>query len=298
MEAKILGLVFRECRELKNMSLAKAAGDFSHSLNYITSKTQLSRFERGIEDITFQKILALVENIGLSFEEYLYHVRNYSLDDSTDLFQRLVYLNETKDFAGLEKIYQNLLVSYNKTSAPHTYWKMQIIRQNFENYGYKDYKVTPEEHLAAADYLFSMLEWGELEVQLYVFTDLGEQLRYDYARELLKRTEFFQKLPQNKRRIITIIKGITYEAINNNNREIATEFLEKYRQLLNVPFVDVQNRKEFMLVEGEYYYLVGKFAKGRKTLENVLTAYEMLQYPQSATNIKKRIEKLEKKYRN
>lgn len=86
---KIMGKSFREIREMKNLSLSKVAGDYENSPNFITSKQQVSRFELGKSDITLTKIYDLVENMGLSFEEYLYHVRNYDLPSGRALLKNL-----------------------------------------------------------------------------------------------------------------------------------------------------------------------------------------------------------------
>lgn len=89
MDSKSWGRVFREIREMKNLSLSKVAGDYENSPNFITSKQQVSRFELGKSDITLTKIYDLVENMGLSFEEYLYHVRNYDLPSGRALLKNL-----------------------------------------------------------------------------------------------------------------------------------------------------------------------------------------------------------------
>lgn len=56
MDLKSWGRVFREIHEMKNLSLAKVAGDYENSPNLITSKQQVSRFELGESDITLTKI--------------------------------------------------------------------------------------------------------------------------------------------------------------------------------------------------------------------------------------------------
>lgn len=56
MDSKSWGRVFREIREMKNLSLAKVAGNYENSPNFITSKQQVSRFELGKSDITLTKI--------------------------------------------------------------------------------------------------------------------------------------------------------------------------------------------------------------------------------------------------
>ena len=55
MDSKSWGRVFREIREMKNLSLAKVAGDYENSPYFITSKQQVSRFELGKSDITLTK---------------------------------------------------------------------------------------------------------------------------------------------------------------------------------------------------------------------------------------------------
>ena len=122
MDSKSWGRVFREIREMKNLSLAKVAGDYENSPNFITSKQQVSRFELGKSDITLTKIYDLVENMGLSFEEYLYHVRNYDLPSGRALFEELGRLQELDNLPEIEKIYQELEVRFAETQKQADYW--------------------------------------------------------------------------------------------------------------------------------------------------------------------------------
>lgn len=70
MDSKSWGRVFREIREMKNLSLAKVAGDYENSPNFITSKQQVSRFELGKSDITLTKnLLTDFPLVNLSIEK-------------------------------------------------------------------------------------------------------------------------------------------------------------------------------------------------------------------------------------
>ena len=67
---KYLGQTFKQLREARHISLAKASGEqFSPSM--------LSKFESGKNDISAQKLFIALENTHIEINEFLYLTRGF-----------------------------------------------------------------------------------------------------------------------------------------------------------------------------------------------------------------------------
>ena len=291
MDAKSWGRVFREIREMKNLSLAKVAGDYDNSPNYITSKQQVSRFELGNSDITLTKIYDLVENMGLSFEEYLYHVRNYELPSGRALFEALGRLQELGNLPEIEKIYQKLQARFVESQKQTDYWNALEYKTFLAQKKYKSYQISEKEIQEVSDDLFSMLEWGEAE--LFLFSEfiyfLPETLVFEFSKELIKRTKFYRKIPENKTQVTLVIRDCTNYFIEKSQVEQAEILLKSYEKLIESPIIDVYNRKEYLSIKGNYQFLIGDIEKGNQIFEDLAIMYEKLGYDKAASYMKKNV---------
>lgn len=290
MDSKSWGRVFREIREMKNLSLAKVAGDYENSPNFITSKQQVSRFELGKSDITLTKIYDLVENMGLSFEEYLYHVRNYDLPSGRALFEELGRLQELDNLPEIEKIYQELEVRFAETQKQADYWNALEYKSFLAQKNYKSYQISEKEIQEISDDLFSMLEWGEAE--LFLFSEfiyfLPETLVFEFSKELIKRTKFYRKIPENKAQVILVIRDCTNYFIEKSQVEQAKILLKSYEKLIESPIIDVYNRKEFLSIKGNYQFLIGNTEQGNQIFEDLAIMYEKLGYDKAASYMREK----------
>ena len=94
---KYLGQTFKELREARHISLAKASGgQFSPSM--------LSKFESGKNDLSAQKLFIALENTHIEINEFLYLTRGFLKSDLVELQEKIYACEEKFDSAGLTKI--------------------------------------------------------------------------------------------------------------------------------------------------------------------------------------------------
>lgn len=78
-------------------------------------------------------------------------------------------------------------------------------------------RISEEEIQEISDELFSILEWGEAE--LFLFSEfiyfLPETLVFEFSKELIKRTKFYRKIPENKAQVILVIRDCTIISLKN-----------------------------------------------------------------------------------
>lgn len=301
MEKEILGQVFRELREQKNFSLAKAAGDEKGASVFVTSRQQLSRFERGESDITLTKIFDLLENIGVSFEEYLYHVRGYQLPTGWDFFYKADILYEYGKYDELADLYQKIQASYAVSKKQSEYWRSLRIKAMLVRNHVQGWQFTEEELAQVRDYLFSVLEWGEEEI--FLFGDLVEPVPGDsdlseflpddlietFTKEIIARKEFYAEVKDNRNLVIWCVRDVAYHFIAKKDQARATYFMNQYWEIIKDPLPDVYVHKEYKMIESLYQLMIGKIEEGKKNLEELAAVYEYLYFKDTADAVRKAI---------
>ena len=79
---KLYGEIFRKFREAKGFSLKQVAGSK-------LSISQLSRFENGETDLTFSKLLIILDATRMNLNEFSYACHNFKRDDFNELLTKI-----------------------------------------------------------------------------------------------------------------------------------------------------------------------------------------------------------------
>ena len=113
----IIGETYRKIREGKGISISSLAGAE-------ISKSQISRFELGETEISFFKLLYLLEKIGVTLEEFLLSCNNYQPSDFNTLIrlvQQAAYNQEIKSLLNMVskemELFRNKAKNYSQMSA-------------------------------------------------------------------------------------------------------------------------------------------------------------------------------------
>lgn len=85
-----VGEALRLLRTQKGMTLARAA-------NNALSTAFLSKVERDQNEITFEKLLAILANLNVDFNEFMYVLHDYERDEQSDFIQRYSHALASKN---------------------------------------------------------------------------------------------------------------------------------------------------------------------------------------------------------
>ncbi len=199
-------------------------------------------------------------------------------------------MQELGNLAEIEKIYQELEGRFAETQKKTDYWNALEYKSFLAQKNYKSYQISEKEIQEVSDDLFSMLEWGEAE--LFLFSEfiyfLPETLVFEFSKELIKRTKFYRKIPENKTQVTLVIRDCTNYFIEKSQVEQAEILLKSYEKLIESPIIDVYNRKEYLSIKGNYQFLIGDIEKGNQIFEDLAIMYEKLGYDKAASYMKEK----------
>ncbi len=221
------GKVFRQLRKDKNMTIAVTAYG-------ITSISMLSKFERGISELTVSKFVKLLERIDVTLNEFEIILNDFEMRSIDSLIESLTENYTNRNFDGVEKIVSNQLKIWKKSKNQHH--KYNYIMLSIMSDELKNLKNTKQEDIdSLTDYLFSVEKWTYYEIILFGNSMSAMQINtvVTLSKELLKRTKFFHRNKSHRRRIIQVILNSVITCLVKGDIENSVNFQDEVDFLID-----------------------------------------------------------------
>lgn len=295
------GKLFRKLRKDRGLSLEKVA-DEMNSVSFI------SKFEKGHSNISMHRLERLLENINVSFEEFLYVrelEKNHSLNDEIKVLRG--YL--TSDFYFSLSRIMTVVSTINEIGFEEGINKMQHFKQELNDkiswqrfiIIYCDICIsTYKSNLDESDnqtvekvmgeinylskpivsYLYKVEDWGVFEVllfRIFVFTFKGEQV-HQLLKIATSRTEKESQLPiMSNLKMEVIFSSFSY-FINFRQKEWARGALESSRKLLKDER-DLTSSTFQLFYEGWYSLIFENHEDGLQSCYQAISIFKILEQP-------------------
>ena len=282
---KNYGEAFRYFRKLNGYSLEYAAADS-------ISKSQLSRFERGENEISLSTFFELLSNINVSIENfcnYLEHYKRSELDDFLVNLSPNFYSLNTK---GLEEIKNEQQKLFEK-SGEKTYRINTIMVQGLLNQIDCNYVVSRDDLNLVYDYLFQKERWESYEITL--IGNLYHLFEIDYiyrvGKEILERTHYYEKIGKNRNLVVSACLNFWFCCLENSHLIYADYFEMKLKEILKDD-TKVFEKSTFKFIEGYKIYLTESKESGIKQMQNVIKYFEFIESKNIALYFQRRLNQL------
>ena len=214
---KDIGAVFRQIRESRHISLEEATGgEFSRSM--------LSRFERGENDLTTQRFFQALQQIKTSLSEFSHLA---GIDQHSFIPKLLKEHYENMSLEHDQALYQTYQLAYQKHHKKEDLLASIILKvQMLGFYPEVELTASQEELDFLHDYLFSVTIWGNFELNLFSLTSplFSSRLYRQYTEELVQREDFKFLLDSSRPALNSIFLNGFFLAISSNEFEDATYF--------------------------------------------------------------------------
>lgn len=275
---KHLGNVFHDFRTNRNITLKQIADDN-------VSASQISRFERGESDISFSKMLKILENMHVEMNEFMDAVHGYDKTENIRFMSQLIPLEYKRDLEGFKRLFNEQKDLFQKTPSVYQYRLNMILAQSF--ICKCDEKLPfPKEYLdEVSDYLFTVEEWKIYELiligNLYLFMDIG--VLHKMGQEIVNR---FAHNRANKNLVVITLLNIWETCIYRDELTIATYYKDSIFPLISDE-THLYERNIYHFLLGMYYYKLGDKDLGKEYMKQSIQIYEWLDCMNLAQNYTK-----------
>ncbi|MGT2753322.1 helix-turn-helix domain-containing protein [Streptococcus ovis] len=232
---------FRESRGLRLKDVAKAG----------ISTSQLSRFEKGETDLTISKFIAILDAINMPIDEFMYAVHDFHRDELNELLSKVRHFVSTHDIEGMKQLLHAQIELENTGRKFHRINTilLRIRLQDLSGENYYDEKELED----LTDYLFSVEYWGNYE--LLIFSNTLDVLKHDVfmvlAREMIRRSDFYKEIPNNRRLISTMLLNGYITCIERGKLLDALYFEKQLNQCF---FIETEIYERLVFQYAKHFY--------------------------------------------
>lgn len=209
---KNYGNALRSIRESKNMSLESLSDS-------TVSKSSLSKFERGQIDLTFKKLIGVLNRLNVSFSEFDLIANNYNLDPNTWLHNSVKSAYESESLITLNALAFHEKENWEKTK--NIQHKLNFIMTQALIHDIDKTEVNHEDLDFISNYLFDCEIWGRYELVLYgnTMSALSYEMMLSLSKELIRKASFYKKVTSNYETILNIITNTIIIALEKNDKK-------------------------------------------------------------------------------
>ena len=282
---KNYGEAFRYFRKLNGYSLEYAAADS-------ISKSQLSRFERGENEISLSTFFELLSNINVSIENFCNYLGDYKRSELDNFLVNLSPNFYSLNTKGLEEIKNEQQKLFEK-SGEKTHRINTIMVQGLLNQIDCNHIVSRDDLNLVYDYLFQKERWESYEITL--IGNLYHLFEIDYiyrvGKEILERTHYYEKIGKNRNLVVSACLNFWFCCLEHSHLIYADYFEMKLKKLLKDD-TKVFEKSTFKFIEGYKIYLTESKESGIKQMQNVIKYFEFIESKNIALYFQRRLNQL------
>lgn len=262
------GKTFRKIRKSKEYSIEDLA-------SIEVSKSAISRFEREEIDLSFSKVVILLDKLHVSVEEFVTLASPKKvIDESEKAFSQMILSNDKNN---LEKqilfLNQELESNYNKFQ----YLNLIIYETHFQKINHK--KISSQKVSFLVNYLFSCDFWTYYELTLFgnMIEDIPLETCLVISKELVKKSPLIKQNRQYFETLINVLINIAFLCINSNK-------IQETRTIIDI-LTKFNLDETFLLERTILLYLDGilgfcdKDTSGKKNINKAIKIFKLSDSP-------------------
>lgn len=269
------GKVFKMIRESKNMSLKEVAGDF-------VTPAQLSRFENGKSNLSVDTFFYCLRRMDVLQGEFSTFYSAYFQNQDVRLSPQLLKAIQSRNIGYLDKQIKEYQERFAEEGRKSDRVLIAVFHVMINRCDPKQ-GVPETERQVIADYLMSVDEWCfyELWILGYWARSLNTKLLELLSSELLNRTQFFNGITENRKRVYKVLLNIVGHLLDRKEDRTAARLINSLDSL-DILEADLYERLQLKFAKGHLNYLQGNI-KGLETMKkcqemaNFLDCYDLSQ---------------------
>ena len=230
--------------------------------------------------------------MAVSLDEFQYVYHNYIESDDVLFSKKVAEAYRENNVVKLQNILASSESLVEKFPEKKNYKLNTIVVRAVLSSCNPDFQISKKDIEFLTDHLFSVEEWGRYE--LWLFTNSVDLLTLEtletFASEMINRTQFYNDLPENRRRIIKMLLNVISVCIEGNHLQIAMKFLN-YIDHSKIPETDLYDRMLIKYHKALYSYKVGN-SHALSDIEQCLSILEFLDSFGVAQKLKVQFERI------
>ena len=278
MSNQSIGMLIREFRQSRNLTM-KEVCDTDLSI------AQLSKFERGVSEITINKLLVILDKLNITIEEFFHAEQEFELSEFEQLIVTMKEHYIKNDAGRIIELRNEQLEKYSLKNVK--FFELNAIMlsallKDLENEKTKE----PEMEEKLIDHLLEVDIWCHYEIVLFAnsISLFNTNTLVTLTNEMISNTKYYQEI--KKHRVITIqtLINVILTLLENGETEQSKIFQDKLTELLEMDQYLLYERNVSIYLAGFYLYKTGQKEDGLKSMQQAISTFKDLKIDQLAQN--------------
>jgi len=265
---KNYGGIVRDIRNAKGLTLKEVAGNG-------ISVSQLSSFETGKSNLTLDKFFVVLENMGVSFEEFEHVAHGYRFNPFDQLLKKTTKLFNDGNIQGLRK----LINDQKKNSFSGVRHELTIIMIKNQLAEIDEHtRLREEEKKKVMDYLINVREWTHFELVLYSNTmrTLSTDDLVDITQDILSRAMYYQEIRRNRHLVTIIVLNSMIVMVDRKELTRARGF-EKILHQQQIDEANLFDKNLLLFATGVLEFYEGEKDSGKRKMKQAIEIFNTLE---------------------
>lgn len=282
---KYMGEIVRNFRISRGLTLKEVCSE-----NF--SVAQLSKFERGDSEITFSKLLIILERMNISMEEFMFSLKDFELGDLELLLQQLNQHHLSQNIRQLERMIEYEDKLFHETKNKYHHLNSIMIKAMLQDVD-TTFCVNETEKDIITDYLLGTDEWCYYEMILFANTIhlFNTNMLVMLSKEMVTKTVYYKEIGKNRKILIKTLINITIILLERRALAESLKLMKQIERLINKETY-LYEKNVFMYVKGFYYYQKGDIETGKSIMQEAIHIFEVLESTNLAENYKEHFKQI------
>lgn len=278
MSNQSIGMLIREFRQSRNLTM-KEVCDTDLSI------AQLSKFERGVSEITINKLLVILDKLNITIEEFFHAEQEFELSEFEQLIVTMKEHYIKNDAGRIIELRNEQLEKYSQKNVK--FFELNAIMLSALLKDLKNEKTKePEMEEKLIDHLLEVDIWCHYEIVLFAnsISLFNTNTLVTLTNEMISNTKYYQEI--KKHRVITIqtLINVILTLLENGETEQSKIFQDKLTELLEMDQYLLYERNVSIYLTGFYLYKTGQKEDGLKSMQQAISTFKDLKIDQLAQN--------------
>lgn len=249
------------------------------------SIAQLSKFERGVSEITINKLLVILDKLNITIEEFFHAEQEFELSEFEQLIVTMKEHYIKNDAGRIIELRNEQLEKYSQKNVK--FFELNAIMLSALLKDLKNEKTKePEMEEKLIDHLLEVDIWCHYEIVLFAnsISLFNTNTLVTLTNEMISNTKYYQEI--KKHRVITIqtLINVILTLLENGETEQSKIFQDKLTELLEMDQYLLYERNVSIYLAGFYLYKTGQKEDGLKSMQQAISTFKDLKIDQLAQN--------------
>lgn len=278
MSNQSIGMLIREFRQSRNLTMKEVC-------DTDLSVAQLSKFERGVSEITINKLLVILDKLNITIEEFFHAEQEFELSEFEQLIVNMKEHYIKNDADRLLELRNEQLKKYKKSNIKFFELNAIMLSALLKDLT-NDKSKAPEMEEKLIDHLLEVDIWCHYEIVLFAnsISLFNTNTLVTLTNEMINNTKYYQEI--KKHRVITIqtLINVILTLLENGETDQSKIFQNKLTELLEMDQYMLYERNYSIYLAGFYLYKTGQKEAGLKSMKQAITIFKDLKINQLAQN--------------